>query len=236
MNLTADQKRIYFEQRLSGQKLQATDRNIPVRCPFHDDRHSSLSLNIEKGVWQCHAGCGKGGVLDFEKRFSNCDTATAWANIGSITGAQDSFVQQQPEAIYKYRDESGAELFEKLRYQPKRFTQRARTADGKTIYSLTDVRKVLYNLPELITANTVAIVEGEKDADNLRPFGEALSKEYPKTRFAATTNFDGAGKWRAEYSPYLCGKSVVIFPDNDTPGDEHARMVASSVFPYASSV
>jgi AAA domain/CHC2 zinc finger len=236
VNLTTDQKRIYFEHRLSGQKLQATDRNIPVRCPFHDDKRSSLSLNIEKGVWNCHAGCGKGGVLDFEKRSSSCDTATAWANIGSITGAQDSFFQQQPEAVYKYRDENGAELFEKLRYPQKRFTQRGRTADGKTVYTLADIRKVLYNLPEVITANTVAIVEGEKDADNLRSFGEVLSREYPRTRFAATTNFDGAGKWRAEYSPYLCGKNVVIFPDNDSPGDEHARIVASSVFPYASSV
>lgn len=236
MTLTPEQHRIYFEARLNGQQIAATGRDVSVRCPFHDDRQASLSVNVEKGVWNCHAGCGKGGVLDFEKRFSNCDTATAWANIGSITGAQDSFFQQQPEAVYKYRDEDGAELFEKLRYPQKRFTQRARTVDGKTVYSLHNIRKVLYNLPEVITANTVAIVEGEKDADNLRSFGEALSKQYPKTRFAATTNFDGAGRWRAEYSPYLCGKSVLIFPDNDTPGDEHARIVASSVFQYAHSV
>jgi hypothetical protein len=237
MNLTADQKRIYFEHRLSSQKLQATDRNIPVRCPFHDDKRSSLSLKIQDGIWNCHAGCGKGGILDFEKHFSNCDSETAWANISEICGLPNRpMFASAPEAVYKYLDEDRKELFEKLRYAPKRFTQRARGADGQWVYTLADVRRVLYNLPEVITANAVAIVEGEKDADNLKAFGEALCKEFPGTRFAATTNFDGAGKWKPEYSPYLAGKHVVIFPDNDSPGEEHARTVAASIFSYARSV
>lgn len=34
--------------------------NVMVHCPFHEDRRSSLSLNLTKGVWWCHA-CGTGG-------------------------------------------------------------------------------------------------------------------------------------------------------------------------------
>jgi hypothetical protein len=37
--------------------------NRPVqmaRCPFHEDRTPSLSLNLNKGVWRCHS-CSKGG-------------------------------------------------------------------------------------------------------------------------------------------------------------------------------
>jgi len=237
VNLTPAQKRCYFEARLSGQRFPVTGRDVNVRCPFHSDKAASLSINVEKGVWKCHAGCGQGGPVEFEKLLSNCDVPTAMANISEVCGLQNRpMFNSEPEAIYKYLDEDRKELFEKLRYAPKRFSQRARGADGQWVYSLADVRKVLYNLPEVITANAVAIVEGEKDANNLKAFGEALSKEFPGTRFAATTNFDGAGKWKPEYSPYLAGKHVVIIPDNDSPGEEHARTVAASILSYARSV
>jgi hypothetical protein len=36
------------------------------RCPFHDDRHPSLSLL--GGFWRCWAGCGEGGVIAFRSR------------------------------------------------------------------------------------------------------------------------------------------------------------------------
>ena len=59
---------------------------------------------------------------------------------------------------------------------------------------------------------------------------------HSQTRFIATTNFDGAGKWRPEYSPHFVGKHVVILPDNDAIGKEHALQVADSVFAYARDV
>lgn len=31
-----------------------------MRCPFHDDRNASASVNVEEGVFTCHA-CGTGG-------------------------------------------------------------------------------------------------------------------------------------------------------------------------------
>ena len=36
------------------------------RCPFHDDRHPSLS--VLGGFWRCWAGCGEGGVNAFRAR------------------------------------------------------------------------------------------------------------------------------------------------------------------------
>jgi hypothetical protein len=237
MKLTADQVRAYFEVRLSGQTLTRSGANLMARCPFHDDRRASLSLNLGKAVWICHAGCGQGGLVDFEKKLLNCDDATAMANIAGICGLADQgLFQQKPEAAYRYRDEDGNVLFEKLRYPGKRFSQRAKDQDGKPIYRLDGIRKVLYNLPDVITANHVAICEGEKDCNNLNAQGLAALDETARTRFVATTNFDGAGHWRPEYAPYLAGKHVVIFPDNDPAGKAHALDVASSVFPYARSV
>lgn len=37
------------------------------RCPFHDDKQSSLSVCLigTRGGWRCFAGCGKGDLVAF---------------------------------------------------------------------------------------------------------------------------------------------------------------------------
>jgi putative DNA primase/helicase len=93
---------------------------------------------------------------------------------------------------------------------------------------------VLYRLPELLASDadeTVFVVEGEKDADNLRALG-----------LLATCNPDGASatgaaKWYPRlFNPPLKGHPVVILPDRDTAGDNHAAYVAASLRGEASSV
>ena len=94
------------------------------------------------------------------------------------------------------------------------------------------MKKVLYRLPEVITAKLVFVVEGEKDADNLR---DALTAAGIKD-VAVTTTFDGAGHWKPEYAPFFTGRLVAVIPDNDDKGRAHAEMVAASVKPYAAKV
>src|ERR1700678_3100027 len=92
--------RRYFEVRLDGQRIPMKNE-VAVKCPFHKDRNPSLSLNLAKGAWQCHAGCGKGGLVAFEMRFSGCDEATAKGNISDLLGGGKLFGGgQAPEAIY----------------------------------------------------------------------------------------------------------------------------------------
>jgi hypothetical protein len=237
MTLTPEQHRIYFEARLSGQPIAATGRNVSVCCPFHGDRQASLSIHTDKGVWKCFAGCGGGGILEFEKRFSNCDAATAWANIGDICGINNqNLFRQQPQATYPYVNEDGGLLFEKLRFPGKKFTQRAKGVNGAWSYKLDGVRKVLYRLPEVVRASDVMICEGEKDADRVAALKLSGHPSAPASHVAATTNFDGAGKWRPEYAPYFTGKHVTIFPDNDEVGKCHAYQVATSISTYALDV
>jgi putative DNA primase/helicase len=234
--LTDEQKRCYFESRL-GRGLPA-GKNVSVSCPFHQDKTPSLSVDAVRGIWKCHAGCGQGGLIEFEMRFSTCEHDAAIANIAGVCGLQQQRIfNAAPEAVYPYCDEDGNVLFEKLRYPGKRFSQRMKDSTGRWIYNLADARKVLYNLPDVITANLVFVTEGEKDADNLKTAVQGVTaNQYPRTRLAVTTNFDGAGKWRPEYSLYFAGKRVVVLPDNDGLGKAHALAVASSVFPYAHSV
>jgi len=46
-------------------------------CPFHEDHHASLSVNIEENYWHCFAGCGGGSVIDFWIRLKGCDFKVA---------------------------------------------------------------------------------------------------------------------------------------------------------------
>jgi hypothetical protein len=237
MTFTPDEVLKYFELRLPASKRRlSTHREQNVRCPFHDDKLPSFSINIQKGVWNCHAGCGGGGILDFEMRFMKCDHATASGNVAELLGKkQTAMFTQQPEAKYEYHDALGGLLFEKLRYPAKRFVLRKPAANGRGWeYTLGDIEKPLYRLPEVLVANHVVVCEGEKDADTVRNLN--LSKREKNWFLAATTNFDGAEKWRDEYSVFLAGKVVVILPDNDEPGRRHAEQVAQSVYRHTQQV
>ena len=133
-------------------------------------------------------------------------------------------------AVYRYHDSQGKLIFEKLRYEPKRFVQRRPNGKGGYEYKLGDARKPLYRLPELLVSKYIAICEGEKDCDNV------LAVLRKGKEIAATTNFDGAGKWRDEDSVYFAGKQVVIIADNDEIGRKHAQRVAASIHPYAAGI
>jgi putative DNA primase/helicase len=229
MNFTPEQIRKYFESRLPGQRLEPR-RN--VRCPFHDDRTASLSLNLDKGLFNCHANCGSGGLVDFEMEIARCDRDTAWARINDLLGIKQGRLSgRKIVAVYQYHDSAGRLLFEKVRYEPKEFSQRVPDGRGGYSYKLDGIKKPLYRLPQLLISNQIAICEGEKDADRLQAtFGE----QHP--HFCATTTFDGAGKWKDDYEPYFAGKQVTVFADNDTQGVAHAETVVQSVVKHASSV
>lgn len=135
------------------------------------------------------------------------------------------------ECVYPYHAADGKLLFEVVRFQaPKGFAQRrpGKDAKGKLLWGLGEVEPVLYGLPELLNADpgeTVYVVEGERDRDRLVSLG-----------FVATCNPMGAGKWMEHYSDDLRGRAVVIVPDNDRPGREHAQRVAQSLAGKARSV
>jgi 5S rRNA maturation endonuclease (ribonuclease M5) len=134
---------------------------------------------------------------------------------------------------YDYLDEYGNLLFQKVRYVDqdgkKTFKQRRPGPNGDWIYSLGDIPKVLYNLPEVINAKKegyyIWLVEGEKDADTLMDLG-----------VVATTMPGGAGKWLDIHTDALRGAHVQIVADNDEPGRKHAEMVAKELLAAGCSV
>lgn len=52
----------------SGRRIhERGDGAFTTTCPFHDDRHPSLSVHPERG-WKCFAGCGEGRLTSLAVR------------------------------------------------------------------------------------------------------------------------------------------------------------------------
>lgn len=87
----------------------------------------------------------------------------------------------------------------------------------------------LYRLPDLLESiaeeRTVFLVEGEKKVDALRELG-----------IPATCNTGGSKKWSEDFAEFFKGANVVILPDNDGTGRQHAEMVAKHIAAVASRV
>ena len=52
-----------------------------ARCPFHEDRAASLSVNLVHGGWRCFAGCGAGDLLSFHERLTGMSFRDAVAEL-----------------------------------------------------------------------------------------------------------------------------------------------------------
>lgn len=45
---------------LGFEKVKAGSKELSARCPLHDDRNPSFSINADTGAWICYCGCGGG--------------------------------------------------------------------------------------------------------------------------------------------------------------------------------
>lgn len=52
-----------------GVDVPNTDQ-FSILCPFHEDTVRSCSINLDKGVWICFAGCGQGSLKSFVWKIS----------------------------------------------------------------------------------------------------------------------------------------------------------------------
>ena len=189
-------------------------------CPAHEDKQASLSVTEGDGgrvLLHCHAGCDPEAIveavgLQLSDLFPKTDTKP-----------------RRIVATYDYRNAGGMVDYQAVRYEPKDFRQRRSDGNGGWIPNLDGVQRVIYRLQQVIEAvsrkENVYIVEGEKDVHTLESWG-----------LTATTNAGGAGKWLDSYSEHFAGASVVVLPDNDEPGRNHAQDVAAKLAGTAGSV
>jgi len=193
----------FFDKYLPETK-QIGGNEYQAICPFHDDTFPSFNFDSLTGRYFCHGCNKKGDIFHFYGKINGLDTRRDFGKI--LKGISDDFGipwEQQKSRIvkiYDYPDANGNLISQTLRYDPKNFKQRRPDGKGGWIWKdvFKEIEPVLYRLPEVLKANEVCIVEGEKDADALVNIG-----------FTATTCPMGAKKWKSEYNNSLKGKDIV---------------------------
>lgn len=187
-----------------------TGRNaFKVLCPFHKDKKPSLSVDARQNVWNCHAGCGKGGVIDFIMKHENLTfgdfakkynvesrerRVVSFAKRPSLFDRKRVVVAPKPkeeepegdatiECVYSYQNQFGQEVFQTVRYKPKDFRQRHKE-DGQWVWNLRDVERVLYHLPEVLKAKEVWLCYSP-DTDVLTDEGWVNITQLDKSRRVA---------------------------------------------------
>ncbi|HZC56023.1 MAG TPA: AAA family ATPase [Xanthobacteraceae bacterium] len=239
-----------------GIKLRREGKEMVGPCPRcgGDDR---FAINIKKQIFNCR-GCGAAGdVIDLLIHLDGIDFKSAVELLtgkpapkppgnGKDHGAPEP--RKVVAASFEYVDEFGNLLFvvERVEFQnpdgsfvlkdgkrKKTFRQKRpepHSFDDEWIWNLDGVAIVPYRLPELTEAisngQMIFIAEGERKVDEL------WAMNVPATCCAGD-----AKKWRAEHSEFLRGGAeVVILPDNDEPGRDHADIVGASLQGIASRV
>ena len=220
-------------RRLLGEPNRALSSGRTLRW----GTHGSLKVDLDPGAFHDKEANQGGGVLDLVMREQRCDKggALAWMEREGFIETRPG-QRQEPAArtFYDYADADGVIAYRVerrgkdhvppfLQYGPD---GRGGFHAGKGCMSR--VARLPYRLPELLAADPAApvfVVEGEKDADRLTALG-----------LVATTNSEGAGKFRAELARHFAGRRVVIIPDNDKPGRDHAADVASKLAGVAAAI
>ena len=176
-------------------------------CPAHDDNNNSLSVKItnDRVLLYCHAGCSTDSII----------SALGLPMTALFTEEKNKKSQKKKQLIntitYEYRTENGSLAYRKQRYEYDDksksfafFQPNGEKGRGGTSY--------LYNLPDVLNAETVYFCEGEKCVEAIKKAG----------RVATSLDAGANSVWKKEYNTYFEGKNVIILPDNDEPGLKYA--------------
>lgn len=216
--------------------------------------NGSRCVNVEKGTWYDHERKEGGGVLDLLKREGHgpewLEAHGFGTDVSPTNGYHKSSGEKWPSkpaprpkeretpahpvpsrivATYDYVDRDGNLTYQVVRRDPKDFRQRRPDGKGGWIWDLQGIEPTLYRLDQLIAAiaakHVVYVVEGEKDVETLGEVG-----------LTGTCNSGGAGKWNPQFGDFFVGADVILIPDNDDAGRNHAQGVARSLIGKAKRV
>ena len=266
--------RVHAALDAAGRRPRQRGDHIQARCPLHEDRKPSLSIDWvdDRGGMtklHCHScpadereileAVGLGLTDRFDQPLPPRDATRkpappprgTVAPQGNRLGPLPKRLTQDPEPLtppfitpeqlartYDYVDETGALLYQVLRYEwttqagpDKRFTQRQPNPDGGWDPKVTG-RRVLWHLPAVIEAITqgrqIWLCEGEKDADS-------LNGAVPRDQGVVTTNAGGAGNFTEELAAQLRGADVVVVIDRDAAGYRRGAEVTRLLHDLAAS-
>lgn len=219
-------------QRLEG--VKGRDGKYMARCPHHGDSTPSLSVSLGKDnkiLLKCFAGCTTEDIvrsmgLEMKDLFAEVTPGTAFPVYEEPQHKQSATEKPKKEAEYLY---AGGQL-KKIKYRrsdgSKYCTWLHKDADGSWAKGRNNIAPGLYCCHQLDNAESLFIVEGEKDVENMAKAG-----------MVAVSLPDGSqSKWEAAYEKILSGKKIAILPDNDAPGMKYAQMCAEKLYGVAAEL
>lgn len=221
---------------LRGWKNGSRPKQYKALCPAHDDHNPSLSITeTENGhvLVRCWTGCSQTDIA----RALNVSENDLKPSIAAKKGKfQTNFTTKRKNKtkpkedhgkllrtdFYKYTDIDGNFIRTK---RIKRFEDKTKDTiwlnDKKG-----DPANYLYNLPCVKSADTIFLVEGEKDVETLKACGRA----------AVSVPHGADTEWKDVHTEYLKGKNVIVIQDNDEPGKKLAIRECNALTGHAASV
>ena len=201
-----ERHRIHLESTAPGRYHTTCPRCSKDRKSHHQkSKCLGVTIKADGGV---HFGCNHCG----------------WTGPEKGSGGNGPEREARPLTAYRYGDRL-RKVRNPKRQGPKYFWQHLNgQGQWKAGTGGIPTKDLLYRIDEVEEAiaagETIAAVEGEKDADALWKIG-----------IAATCNAHGASKpgkkpkWTEAHSRQLAGADLVVFNDNDAPGYAHADAV-----------
>lgn len=207
-------------------------------CPAHEDKNPSLSINLgDDGriLVHCHAKCALEAVMaavDLPVSLLAGARSNAppppntrkrnrgWSTLEAAANGMARQLRGAVEGTYPYQDLDGIARFA---------IARIRTGEGKTYrpFHFREARWYvgdpdgplpLYRLPEVVSADRILVVEGEKCADVAKKFG-----------IFATTSAHGAGSaTNTDWAP-AAAKEITAWPDANAAGRDYIQDVVDLV-------
>ena len=198
----------------------------------HGDSMDVALDGAEAGLWSDFATGDGGDIFDLWAAARGWDTrrdfpkliaeVTSWLGTAPERAPKHNPLPKTPPlddlgpytGKWDYRDAQGALIACIYRYDTPKGKE-FRPLDVKARKRRVPDPRPLYNQPGMATASCVVLVEGEKCADAL--IGRQI---------CATTAMNGANAPvdKTDWSP-LIGKQVVVWPDNDVPGQAYADRI-----------
>ena len=108
-------------------KLKKTGKNYSARCPFHEEKTPSFSVNPGKQFYYCF-GCGAGGnALGFVMDYENVDFPQAVETLASSLGLEVPREQTRPGSPQPGREETGKPLYALLEQAARYYQKQLRS-------------------------------------------------------------------------------------------------------------
>jgi hypothetical protein len=228
-------------------------------CPAHKGKDPNLAFTLGKNeqvVFTCHSHhCSYEEIMNalgVEKTLEQSSPPKIKAAFGktvhptferAVNAAGFGAGQQrQPDSVYRYNNADGSENFCIIRWnieKDKIIRPVSKVGNGYIAGARTDGGYPIYRLPEIITylkscdkIARIYICEGEKATDTAVTVGLPATTSALGSNCATKTDWSILDKIATERNLKL---EIVIFPDNDKPGQEYAESLVEIFTKFKSS-